>query len=165
MSIMSRRFLGRARLFQELVEDWRSAPNHPLFVREVSELVEEAKEISVLAQVARDTIKKRLRERNPENIESEGAVMKQALSRIQTTLASLSEVIKNGKLRGEIAVDADAVPASVAVIERLLGDMDRWFSYLTPEQVVEAIADVKRGDFISIEDLLNEAQNNTAFGS
>lgn len=164
MSILSRRFLGRARLFQEMVEDWRTAPNHALFEREVGELIVESKDIAAVAQTARDTIKKRLKERNPEHIDLEGDAMKQALSRIQAAFVHLQEILQIGDRRKLNVPDRESLPDTIAAIGKIGDDIERWFPLPNYQKMDEAIAAVKRGEFITIEELILEAQNDPTFG-
>ena len=165
MSILSRQFLGRARLFRQLVEDWQSAPNHTLFVREVGELIDEASAMRVLAQSTRDTIKRRLRERNPENIELDGIAMKQAIGHIQAGLVSLGEIMRTGQNRNLAPANVDSLPATVAVIDEIREDLNRWFPIFDPEQAKEAIEAIKRGEYITMEALINETRSAIASGS
>jgi hypothetical protein len=158
MNLSVRRYLGRSRFVEELVENWQLEHERAMFAKDVEELVSECIELGELTKHAWKSALDQLFDEKVEYIDKAGKMLESSISKTLCVFDKISGLIKEAKRKGfEIEGSAnfeETVRATVQVKAELARDWP-WFDTAVAE---EALADYRRGDYQTIEEIRRDTQ-------
>jgi hypothetical protein len=162
MSILVRRYLGRSRCLEELLEDWQIRYQKAQLAWDVQDLVSECIELGQLAQRAWDFVADKLYDENHRfDHEKVGEAMGLALQKTLHAFNKVDEDVIETVDRLDCP-PVDNVPQfkrSLVAVRRIAKEFKEQWPSIDRETVKEALAAYQRGEFQTSGALLDETRS------
>jgi len=158
-NIVLRRFLGRSRLAEELVEDVLIVEHrNAMFAREVEELVIECIELKKMSTSTWEYVLDLLfAEEQPDDIDELGKSMKTASSKILDVFERVETLLVAAQRQNFDIKDAADFRIARREIEQIMADIEEKFPPLNEQMIQASLESFRRGEYSTLEDLLREA--------
>ena len=165
MSIFVERYLGRTEAAEGMVENWKIKHDPTMLVMDVDEMVRECLDLSALCQHAWKILWQLLcREPNSDAAYEAEDPMKKALAKTLHLFQSVQELVSQANCQGFAVQNAEAIATAVQAVHQISAKVDSVYPQMNEALAEEAIAAFNRGEYVSIEELIREAQSGT-FGA
>jgi hypothetical protein len=161
MSIAVRRYWERSRLAQGMVEDWQLEHRQAMISHDVEEFAQECIELAALTKRAWNVLLVGLfdDERcNDPHLDDLCEMMKNALAKTRLVFDAVQTWIAETQRKGYVIANAEEMQSALRDIRKIEEDIDKMFPIIDEEMVKRAQEAFARGECISAEDLLREAQ-------
>jgi hypothetical protein len=160
MSVVVRRYLGRSRLAEELVEDVLIVEHkNAMFARDVEELVVECLELEKMSKNTWHYVLDQLfSDERTNDIDGLGQAMKTASSKVDDVFGRVGNLIKIAKRDGYSIKDEADFLCACRVIKEIKADVDKKFPPIDEEMMEKSIKSYKVGAYRTAEELLLESQ-------
>lgn len=162
MSIVVRRYLERSRLAQGMVEDWQLEHRQAMIANDVEEFAQECIELAALTKRAWSVLLVDLFDDarcNDPHLDELCDIMKNALARTRLVFDAVQESIVQAQAKGYAIANADEMQNALGNIRKIDEDIGKMLPALDLEMIKRSQAAFARGECISSEDLLREAQS------
>jgi hypothetical protein len=160
MSVVVRRYLGRSRLAEELVEDLIVEHRDAMFARDVDELIAECLELEKLSKVTWTYVLEVLfSEEQAGDIDEIGHMMKTASTKILEVFDRVKPLMETVKGLGLAVNDSADFLIAHQVIRKIKDDVENKFPPINEMMVKQSMEAFRRGAYQPAEDLLRESQN------
>jgi hypothetical protein len=158
-NIVVRRYLGRSRLAEELVEDVLIAEHRSaMFAREVEELVNECIELEKMSKGTWEYVLDLLfSEEQPDDFDELGKSMKTATSKTVEVFGQVGKLIEEAKTQKRAIKNSADFWIARQEMERIQADIEEKFPPLNEQMIQASLEAFKQGEFVTLEDLLREA--------
>jgi hypothetical protein len=159
MGLFARRCLYRARGLESLIEEWEITRNHATFAADLEQLARECLEVAAVANNAWLELREMLRtDANSMETESAGQFVKRGMQVLENAIVRLGLSYTIASKRGLVIAswsDMDSVSRSV---HTLVSNLNGVFPEYDAKAMEEATTAFLRGECISSEELIREAQ-------
>ncbi|HBI42237.1 MAG TPA: hypothetical protein DDY78_05175 [Planctomycetales bacterium] len=164
MSLLARRCLDRSHQLEGYVETWQIDHKEAMQVCDLEELVKECLELAPLLRRAWGGATDVSFD---ENVKNESLFVGEELIRVAINRAALafrkiSRLIETSEQAGYAIANAEKFRDAVRDMEALEKEAENECAPLNTQQMDEALADYKRGDFKLAGDMLRELQGSGA---
>lgn len=162
MTVLVRKYLGRSRLAEELVEDWKIGHQKAQLACDLQDLVEECIDLSNLAKRTWRALLDMLFDENVQlDHEAVGESMSISLAKTLHVFAMVKSLITAAYFPA--IANAEELARITQETEKILKEFDqKWPESPDLATVGEALSDYHRGAFKTPEELLNEARREGA---
>ncbi|HZZ77510.1 MAG TPA: hypothetical protein VFE62_03265 [Gemmataceae bacterium] len=158
MGIDVQRFLYRARTVDALVHDWTNSHDKATFEVDVEALASECIDLAKLCVAGWERVRELLRDDpNGREVEHAGNTMKSTVARTLQIVTSVQNLIATAVRQGITIKAASDLETSARQIREVGAGIDMMFPALDKKLADESLAAYNRGEYQTIEDLIDEA--------
>ncbi|MBM3994314.1 MAG: hypothetical protein FJ303_09215 [Planctomycetes bacterium] len=161
MNVFIDRYLGRARAAEHLVEDWKNKHDQAMVAMDVEELVRECVDLAALCRHTSSAFWQLFRrDPNSDTVDQAGNAMRAALEKTLEVFHSVEELVARASSQGCVIAGSEELERNENEIHKISAKVNSIFPpAFDEEQAKEAIAAFHRGEYVTIEELLSEAQS------
>jgi hypothetical protein len=163
MKLMVQRFLGRSRLAETLIENWRIAHQEETFATDVAALLGECLELRSLTRQTWSALLELLFSNEHNNgieVEEFGKTLKIALVKTLEVFTTVQTLLEEAQQKGYTIGEAGQFAAIHQEVIQIKAEVGKAFPEYDRNMAEQARAAFHRGEYRTVEDLLREAQNN-----
>jgi len=157
-NVVIRRFLGRSRLAESLVEDVFAEHKNAMFARDVEELIAECLELEKISRSAWDYVLDVLFSERANETDELGNMMKMAIAKVSVVFNRVNQLIDEMKARGHGPKEVADFLIARREIQRINEDVAKKFPPINEEMVKRSLEAFRRGEGRTAEEMLHESQ-------
>lgn len=162
MSIFVERYLGRTRAVEDMVENWKIKHDQAMFVMDLDEMVRECLDLSALCQHVWKTLWQMLRrDPNGKGVNEAEEPIRTALAKTQHIFQSVQDLVAQAQGKGYAIQNAAALPIAAQEVRAINAKIEAVYPPFDHEAAEEARQEFLRGEFITVEQLIEELTGET----
>jgi hypothetical protein len=154
MSVLYKRCIHRARLADQLLEDWEIDSRDAEFAKDVDEFVNEMLELEKLLRHAWSILVGRLFSEQIDNIEKEKGVFSMALDLTLAVFDKVASNVERAHMKGYAVEGSDDFAIALNNLRSLKTEVGETLPSANRKMMEAAMAAYKRGEYQSAEDLM-----------
>ena len=160
MRLLARRCLCRARAVEALFEDWKTNPSHASLANDLDQLsCESGAAVEIVSQAWQTLRELLLKDPNCDEIEPAGQTLKLVFTKLLSVLDAIRNAMDEAMSRRQQVIGSEKLQSVMESLRAIRTKVEAAFPQFDTSSDEEDIAAFKRGEFLTIEEMIREVQS------